>query len=48
MDLWKKIQEAVTLVRQGMCKRLDVAEGVKVYACKNIVRIDIAEGVNLT
>lgn len=48
MYLWHKIREAVALVRQGVCKRVDVVEGVKVYACKNIVRIDIAEGVDLT
>lgn len=35
------IKKAVGLILEGVCSRVDVSEGVKVYACKNIIRIDI-------
>lgn len=37
----KLIWEAVNQIESGRCKRVDVVPGVKVYACKNIIRIDI-------
>lgn len=36
-----KIGTAITTIQKGLCKRIDVSEDVKVYACKNIIRIDI-------
>lgn len=36
-----KIAQAVTTIADGVCKRVDVTDDIKVYACKNIIRIDI-------
>lgn len=36
-----KIQEAIAVIQKGLCKRVDVSDDIKVYACKNIIRIDI-------
>lgn len=41
MELVGKIQEAVYVIQRGVCKRVDVNEDVKVYAVKNVIRIDI-------
>ena len=38
---FKQLNQAVETVLSGVCKRVDVDENVKVYACKNIIRIDI-------
>ena len=35
------IKKAVGLILEGVCSRVDVSASVKVYACKNIIRIDI-------
>lgn len=35
------IFDAVQIVQSGVCKRVDVNKDIKVYACKNIIRIDI-------
>lgn len=35
------IKRAVGLILEGVCSRVDVSDGVKVYACKNIIRIDL-------
>ena len=35
------IQEAITTIYNGRCKRVDIGDDIKVYACKNIIRIDI-------
>ena len=35
------IKRAVDLILEGACSRVDVSDSVKVYACKNIIRIDI-------
>lgn len=37
----KKIEEAIGCILEGICSRVDVNKNVKVYACKNIVRIDL-------
>lgn len=42
-DLVCKIQEAIQVIKRGICKRVDVNENVKVYAVKDIIRIDIKE-----
>ena len=36
-----KIEEALCSILEGNCKRVDVAPDVKVYECKNVVRIDL-------
>lgn len=38
-----KIQEAVKLIEQEVCARVDVDDNIKVYRCKNVIRIDIKE-----
>lgn len=38
---YRKISAAVDLVVNGTCKRVDVSPGIKVYAVKNVVRIDL-------
>ena len=35
------IDEAMCLILEGKCKRVDVAPDVKVYECKNVIRIDL-------
>lgn len=35
------IKRAVGMILEGVCARIDVADGVKVYECKNIIRIDL-------
>ena len=32
---------AIQRIVEGSCKRVDVSEDIKVYECKDIVRIDI-------
>lgn len=41
MEIVAKVQEAIVVIQQGLCKRVDVNDDIKVYACKNIIRIDI-------
>lgn len=36
-----KIAEALCSILDGYCKRVDVNPDVKVYECKNVVRIDL-------
>ena len=36
-----KIEEALCLILEGKCKRVDVSPDVKVYECKNVIRIDM-------
>lgn len=42
------IKRAVGLILEGVCARVDVSNGVKVYECKNIIRIDlkVEDGAN--
>lgn len=35
------IKRAVGMILEGVCSRIDVSDGVKVYECKNIIRIDL-------
>lgn len=37
----QKIAKAIQTIQDGVCKRADVDDNIKVYACKNIIRIDI-------
>lgn len=43
METVAKIQEAVEVIQKGVCKRVDVNDDIKVYECKNIIRIDIKQ-----
>lgn len=36
-----KLQEAINIIADGKCKRVDIAPEIKVYSCKDIIRIDI-------
>ena len=36
-----KIWRAITLVLSGNCKRVEVSPSVKVYECKDVIRIDL-------
>lgn len=37
----QKVVKAIQTIQDGVCKRVDVDANIKVYACKNIIRIDI-------
>lgn len=37
----EKLPGAIQRIVEGSCKRVDVSEDIKVYECKDIVRIDI-------
>ena len=41
MDTVSKVLEAISVIEKGVCKRVDVNADIKVYACKDIIRIDI-------
>lgn len=43
MELVSKIQEAIIIVRKGICKRVDVNSDIKVYRCGGVIRIDIKD-----
>lgn len=36
-----RISEAIKTIQNGLCKRVDVTKDIKVYECKNVIRIDI-------
>ena len=37
----EKILCAIETIQEGVCKRVDIDNKVKVYECKNVIRIDI-------
>ena len=39
----RKVVRAIETIQDGVCKRVDVSADIKVYACKNIIRIDIKQ-----
>ena len=45
IETFAKIQEAIAVIQKGVCKRVDVSDRIKVYECKNIIRIDIKNEV---
>lgn len=45
METVAKIQEAIAVIQKGVCKRVDVSDNIKVYECKNIIRIDIKQNL---
>lgn len=36
-----KIDSAVGSILAGECTRVDVSDSIKVYMCKNVIRIDL-------
>ena len=38
---WQKIAHAVQMILSGNMQRVDVAKNIKVYECKNVIRIDL-------
>lgn len=40
-DMWVRIEKAIQAICSGACKRVDVSADIKVYAVKNVIRIDI-------
>lgn len=40
-ELLYQIQKAVDLIQHGTCTKIQLSPDIKVYAVKNIVRIDI-------
>lgn len=37
----KKIENALCDILDGTCSRVDINKNVKVYECKNVIRIDL-------
>ena len=35
-----KIQQAIKTILAGTCKRVDVTSNIKVYECKDVIRVD--------
>lgn len=40
-DAIPKILKAIDTILEGTCKRIDVDPNIKVYECKNVLRIDL-------
>ena len=38
---YRKLSKAIDMVVAGTCKRVDVSSDIKVYAVKNVVRVDL-------
>lgn len=36
-----KIEDALKCILNGTCSRVDISKNVKVYECKNVIRIDL-------
>lgn len=36
-----KIEDAICTILDGICKRCDISDDVKVYEVKNVIRIDL-------
>ena len=43
IEVVAKVLEAVDTIHRGVCKRVDINDQFKVYAVKNVIRIDIKE-----
>lgn len=35
------MMKAIAAILEGTCKRVDVTPDIKVYECKNVIRIDL-------
>ena len=42
-DTVQRVIRAIETIQDGVCKRVDVNDRIKVYECKNIIRIDIKQ-----
>jgi len=40
-EMFEKINKAIETILSGVCKRVDINHDVKVYAVKDVIRIDI-------
>ena len=38
---YRELSKAIDMVVAGTCKRVDVSSDIKVYAVKNVVRVDL-------
>lgn len=38
---YRELSKAIDMVVSGTCKRVDVSSDIKVYAVKNVVRVDL-------
>ena len=38
---YRELSKAIDMVVSGVCKRVDVSSDIKVYAVKNVVRVDL-------
>ena len=45
LDVCYAVVRAMNTIKQGVCKRIDVNEQIKVYECQGIIRIDIKKEV---
>lgn len=45
VETFVKIKAAIAAIQNGVCKRVEVDDQIKVYECKNIIRIDIKNEV---
>lgn len=36
-----KIENALCNILDGVCSKMDISKNVKVYECKNVIRIDL-------
>lgn len=43
VETFVKIKAAIAAIQGGVCKRVEVNDKIKVYECKNIIRIDIKQ-----
>lgn len=39
-ELLPKVEEAIQFILKGVCKRIDVTPNIKVYECKDVIRVD--------
>ena len=39
-EIMQKVLNAIALIQNGACKRVDVAKDIKVYECKDVIRVD--------
>lgn len=40
-EVYDRIDRAINTIKSGVCTRLDIDKDIKVYAVKNVIRVDI-------
>ena len=40
-EVYDRIDKAINTIKSGVCTRLDIDKDIKVYAVKNVIRVDI-------